>query len=209
MSDFTDETILPTKGDPLFLGVIGARADATQEKILEDVITPILQELGRMPDRLILPADGLSTIFISDWSERLKLPTQIYEADWRRHQRRAKIFRDARIQQESTHFLIFLNKRSDYNEKLAVKLAKQGRSVFTVTYSDWSLEMLSLPPEPDPAPEIGQITEKVLDPSSRSPPLRPTKRGNKLDTGKGRAQKQSTPSGVPGSQPLLISLWEA
>jgi hypothetical protein len=208
MSDFTDETILPTKGDPLFLGVIGGRADATQEKILEDVITPMLQELGRMPDRIILPADGLSTIFISDWSERLKLPTQIYEADWRRHQRRAKIFRDARIQQESTHFLIFLNKRSDYNEKLAVKLAKQGRVVFTVTYSDWSLDMLSLP-TPEPAPEIGALTEKVLVPSSRSPPPRPTKRGNKLDTGKGRAQKQSRPSTVPGNQPLLTSLWEA
>ena len=206
MTDFTDETILPTKGDPLFLGVIGARADATQEKILEDVITPILQELGRMPDRLILPADGLSTIFISDWSERLKLPTQIYEADWRRHQRRAKIFRDARIQQESTHFLIFLNKRSDYNEKLAVKLAKQGRTVFTVTYSDWSLEMLS-PPLPEP--ETGAITEKVPAPSSRLPPPRPTKRGNKLDTEKGRAQKQLTQSGVPGSQSLLTSLWEA
>jgi hypothetical protein len=206
MSDFTDETILPTKGDPLFLGVIGARADATQERILEDVITPILQELGRMPDRLILPADGLSTIFISDWSERLKLPTQIYEADWRRHQRRAKIFRDARIQQESTHFLIFLNKRSDYNEKLAVKLAKQGRTVFTVTYSDWSLDMLSLPP---PEPEVEQLTENIPSPSSRSPPLRPTKRGNKLDTGKGQVQKQSKPSGVPGSQSLLTSLWEA
>jgi hypothetical protein len=206
MSDFTDETILPTKGDPLFLGVIGARADATQEKILEEVITPILQELGRMPDRLILPADGLSTIFISDWSERLKLPTQIYEADWRRHQRRAKIFRDARIQQESTHFLIFLNKRSDYNEKLAIKLAKQGRAVFTVTYSDWSLEMLSLPP---PEPEAEQLTENIPGSSSRSQPPRPTKRGNKLDTGKGRVQTQSTPSVVPGSQSLLTSLWEA
>ena len=204
MTDFTDETILPTKGDPLFLGIIGSRTDATYEKILEEVITPILQELGRMPDRVILPADGLSTILISDWSERLKLPTQIYEADWRRHQRRAKIFRDTRIQQESTHFLIFLNKRSEYNEKLAVKLAKQGRTVFTVTYSDWSLEMLTLP---EPEPE--SITEKVLDPSSRSPPPRPTKRGNKLDTGKGQAQKQLTQSGVPGTQLLLKSLWEA
>lgn len=200
MADFTDETILPTKGDPFFLGIIGSRADATQEKILEEVITPMLQELGRMPDRVILPSDGLSTIFISDWSERLKLPTQIYEADWRRHQRRAKIFRDARIQQESTHFLIFLNKRSEYNEKLAIKLAKQGRTVFTVTYSDWSLEMLT-------PPELEIVIEQHPSSQLPSPPL--TKRGSKRDTGKVREQKQLTQSGVPGNQSLLTTLWEA
>lgn len=206
MTDFTDENTTPTKGDPLFLGVIGARADATQEKIIDTVITPILQELGRMPDRIILPADGLSTIFISDWSERLKLPTQIYEADWRRHQRRAKIYRDARIQQESTHFLIFLNKRSEYNEKLALRLAKQGRTVFTVNYSDWSLEMLVAPAQ---VPSLEEITEKQPGPSSRSQPPRPAKHGSKQDTGKVSGRQQSQQSGVPGNQSLLTSLWEA
>jgi hypothetical protein len=73
----------------------------------------------------------------------LKIPTQIYEADWRKHQRRAKIFRDARIQQEATHFIVFLNKRSEFNEKLANRLAKQGKPVFTVSYNEWCIEMLS------------------------------------------------------------------
>ncbi len=143
MSDFTDENTELQKGDPLYLGVIGSRQDIDQVITHESIVNPILQELGRIPDKLILPAEGTSTIFLSDWGEMLKIPTQIYEADWRKHQRRAKIFRDARIQQESTHFIVFLNKRSEFNEKLANRLAKQGKPVFTVSYNDWSIEMLS------------------------------------------------------------------
>jgi hypothetical protein len=148
MSDFTDENIELEKGSPLYLGVIGSRQDADQTTLLESVVNPILQELGRVPDKVILPAEGTSTIFLSDWADMLKIPTQIYEADWRKHQRRAKIFRDARIQQESTHFIIFLNKRSEFNEKLANRLAKQGRPVFTVSYNDWSIEMLTADSKP-------------------------------------------------------------
>lgn len=143
MSDFTDENAELEKGSPLYLGVIGSRQDIDQIKVQELIINPILQELGRVPDKMILPSEGTSTIFLSDWAEMLKIPTQIYEADWRKHQRRAKIFRDARIQQESTHFIVFLNKRSEFNEKLANRLAKQGKPVFTVSYNDWSIELLS------------------------------------------------------------------
>jgi Zn-dependent M32 family carboxypeptidase len=142
MSDFTDENAELQKGDPLYLGIIGSRQDIDHIKVHELIINPILQELGRVPDKLILPAEGTSTIFLSDWAEMLKIPSQIYEADWRKHQRRAKIFRDARIQQESTHFIVFLNKRSEFNEKLANRLARQGKPVFTVSYNDWSIEML-------------------------------------------------------------------
>jgi hypothetical protein len=143
MSEFTDEIIELQKGQPLYLGVIGSRQDIDQIKLLENLINPILEELGRVPDKIILPAEGVSTIFLSDWADMLKIPTQIYEADWRKHQRRAKIFRDARIQQEATHFIVFLNKRSEFNEKLANRLAKQGKPVFTVSYNEWSIEMLS------------------------------------------------------------------
>lgn len=143
MSDFTDENTELEKGVPLYLGVIGSRQDIDQIKVHELIINPILQELGRVPDKIILPAEGTSTIFLSDWAEMFKIPTQIYEADWRKHQRRAKIFRDARIQQESTHFIIFLNKRSEFNEKLANRLARLGKPVFTINYTDCSIELLS------------------------------------------------------------------
>jgi len=141
--DFEDEI---QKGTPIYMGVIGARTDINQEQI-QDILIAILQELGRPPDQLILPSEGSSSIFISDWADSLKIPTQIYEADWRRHQRRAKIFRDTRIQKESTHFIIFLNKRSEYNMKLSERLHKQGKQVFTIDYSN-QIEHLIASEEP-------------------------------------------------------------
>jgi hypothetical protein len=194
MTDFTDETEPIAKGTTIFLGVVGSRTDITPEKLLEQVMNPILQELGRTPDRIILPSEGISSIYLSDWADTLKIPSQIYEADWHRHQRRAKIFRDARIQQESTHFIVFLNKRSEFNEKLALRLAKQGRQVFTVAYADWSIELL---------------TSEVEESSSTQQPARPTKRGSKRDTGKAQGSRQYQPSKVPGNQGLLTSLWGA
>ena len=167
MSDFTDEDI--QKGEPLFLGVLGSRVDLKQEKIIEFLMA-VLEELERPPDQIILPAEGTSSIFISDWAESLKIPTQIYEADWRRHQRRAKIYRDSRIQKESTHFLIFLNKRSEFNEKLADRLCRQGRIVFTVTYAD------------------AEITKLI---SSEEQPLQ-EERGSKRGTGKVQGLRQLT-----------------
>lgn len=130
--DFTDEPAELTVGTPFFLGVLGSRADANQEQI-QEIMTLLLQEIGKVPERLILPSEGTSSIWVSDWAETLKIPTQVYEADWFRHQRKAKVLRDARIQKEATHFLIFLNKRSAFYESLAERLTKKGHTVFTIT----------------------------------------------------------------------------
>lgn len=184
MQEFTDEDA-PQKGQPLFLGILGSRQDGTQDKYLYEILGPILQELGRIPDKVILPSEGISSIYISDWADSLKIPNQMYEADWRQHQRRAKIFRDARIQMEATHFLVFLNKRSEFNEKLANRLARKGHTVFTIGYKDWTLETLTV--------------EEPL-PSSQSPPPRPAKRGSKQGTGKEPEHPQSTLLKYLGSQ---------
>lgn len=175
--DFTDEDLTLQKGTPIYLGIIGSRQDLSQQTIIESILTPILQELERPPDRIILPSEGVTSIFISDWAESLKIPTQVYEADWFRHNRRAKIYRDARIQSESTHFLIFLNKRSEFNQTLANRLAKKGFPVFTISYTELNVEML--------------ITES--DPSSQQQPPRRAKRENKPGIGKGSKQTTLTP----------------
>ena len=196
--DFTDETE-PTKGQPLFLGVLGSRPDVKQQELEEQILHPLLEVLGRPPDQLILPTEGLSSILISDWADQLNIPSQVYEADWHRHNRRAKLFRDLRIQNESTHFLIFLNKRSTFNEKLAERLAKKGYTVFTVAYKGLELEQLIVENQPT-----------AEQPSSSSLPLpRQEERASKQGTGKEQGLRQSLLSEYPGSQCLLIDPSEA
>ena len=206
MSDFTDETPEEIKrAEPLFLGVIGSRTDATETRIRDEVLLPILQELGRMPDKLILPEEGASSIYIHDWADTMKIQSHIYQCDWQRHGKRAKIFRDSRIQEESTHFLIFLQKRSEFNEKLGTRLARKGYHVFTVSYSDWSIEELVF--TDPPASELPQKQHQRSLPSSQ--PAGPAKRGRKPDTGRVPASRQSQQSAGPGSQQQLTDLWEA
>jgi hypothetical protein len=152
MSDFTDELEAPSKPKPFFLGVLGSRNDGTEEDYLHKVLFPMLEVMERTPEKVILPAEGTSTIWIQNWAESMKIPTETYQADWRRHQRRAKIFRDARIQQEGTKFLVFLNMRSEANEKIANRIAEHGREVFTVKYATWEMELLT--PEETPCESL-------------------------------------------------------
>jgi hypothetical protein len=190
MTDFTDEHEPLQKGNPFILGVIGSRPDDNQQHFLETIIYPILEVLEQTPNELILPAEGNSSIWLSDWADSLKIPTQLYEADWRRHKRRAKIYRDARIQQEATHFLIFLNKRSNSNEQIATRLARSGKEVFTVSYEDSEIEQL-----------IIEQTSVSLQPAH------PTGPGSKRGTGKGRGRSRVQKSEGPGTQAQLIDLW--
>jgi hypothetical protein len=192
MTDFTDETEPLQKGKPFVLGVIGSRSDDNQQQFLETIVYPILEVLEQPPNELILPAEGNSSIWLSDWADSLKIPTQLYEADWRRHKRRAKIYRDARIQQEGTHFLIFLNKRSNSNEQIATRLARAGKVVFTVSY------------------ETSEIEQLIIEqPSLSSQSAPPAGRGSKRGTGKGPARSRGQTSTGPGTQVQLIDLWGA
>jgi hypothetical protein len=190
MTDFTDEEV-PEKTEPIYLGIIGSRNDISNQNIIYNIMNPILQELKRPPEKVILPSEGSSSIFISDWADSLHIPCQIYEADWHRHQRRAKIFRDSRIQKESTHFIVFLNKRSEFNEKLAIRLAKQNHTVFTISWKNCEIEELLIekPPSlqlPLPLPEVHE-----------------SKRG----TGKGSRRKEERPLLDHKSHNPLLKLW--
>lgn len=202
---FTDE---PSTADgipkPIILGVLGYRTDATQNKLVEDVMTPLLQELGRVPERILLPSEGASSIFLSDWADGLQIHTQIYEADWRRHQRRALIYRDARIQEEATHFLIFLNKRSTANEKIAMRLARKGHPVLTVTYADWSLEYLTTDESTCPEPRASSQQKSPHQTAWLGLPEEPDR---KSGTGKGKGSHQVQRPGDLGNQRTLKEAW--
>ena len=126
----------------IVLGVLGNRNKITETELQDNALTLILQELGRMPDRVLIPSEGNSSIFIQEWAESLHIKTQVFQADWVRNGRIAQIIRDDRIQKECTHSLIFLSPKSNKPEKLAEKMAKKGKTVFTLSSNNQTLEVL-------------------------------------------------------------------
>jgi hypothetical protein len=114
----------------IILGVFGY-----QNKMLftdvQEIMTGILQEIERLPDKILVPSEGNSSMYVQDWAESLHIKTQIFQSDWMRNGKSAQRFRDERIQKECTHALVFLSNRSDRLEKYAESLAKKGKIVFS------------------------------------------------------------------------------
>lgn len=127
--DFDEARIV---GTPIYLGILGIHNQITKEEIHEKVLHPLMSSLGRLPDKILLPAEGTSSAFISIWAERSHIDTQCIEADWRKFQRKAGILRDARILKECSHLLTFVGVKSRSNEQTAIRHAKKGKQVFLV-----------------------------------------------------------------------------
>lgn len=123
---------IPTFVDPIVLGVLGIHNTITKQEIHEKILHPLMSVLGRLPEQVVLPSEGTSSAYISIWSEKHNVSRQCVEADWKKFQRQAGILRDARIQKEATHFLVFVGAKSNTYEKTAIRLAKKGKRVFTV-----------------------------------------------------------------------------
>jgi len=119
-------------GKPIYLGILGIHNQISKEDIHEKILHPLMSVLGRLPDKIILPSEGISSAYISIWAERHQIDTQCVEADWKRFQRKAGILRDARILKESTHLLTFVGMKSRSNEQTAIKQVKKGKQVFVV-----------------------------------------------------------------------------
>jgi len=127
-------------------GIFGSSNTISERNLQDQVLVPILQELGRMPDHMLIPTEGNSSIYIQEWAESLRITTQLFQSDWARNGRIAQILRDDRMQKECTHALVFLSARSNKLEKMAEKMTKKGKIVFTSS-TDLTLTQLVLPPE--------------------------------------------------------------
>ena len=146
MDDFGEEIHMP---NTILLGILGSRQDVTYDIFHEQILNPILGELGRMPERLILPSEAASSALFHGWGKKMRLASITYETDWYRLGRKAGIVRDNRIISESTHLIVFLGKRSEHYLKKAEQLAKKGKTVFTVSIN-YQLEMLTACDQPLP-----------------------------------------------------------
>jgi hypothetical protein len=135
------------KAVPISLGVLGSSQDSfwNQNTISDTILNPVLADLGRLPDSMLLPTDGASSLLLQVWGEKQKIPLTCLDADWAKLGKKARALRDARILKESTHLLLFLGKRSDTYEKIAIRECKKGKIVYTIdTQSkelvEWRLE---------------------------------------------------------------------
>ena len=137
-STFNEAISVPS---PCIMGVFGI-TKITEKDLHSHICTPILSELERIPDKMLLPSEGNSSIYLQSWAESLGIKTQIFQSDWARNGRVAQRIRDERIQKECTHALVFLSNRSDRLEKYAETLARKGKIVFTSS-PNHELQMLS------------------------------------------------------------------
>jgi putative NADH-flavin reductase len=144
MSTLDDEIYTPST---IILGVFGNRK-ISESELHEKVLNLILQELERLPDRILIPVEGISSIYIQDWADSLKVSTHAFQTDWVRNGKVAQILRDDRIQRECTHALVFLSPKSDKLEKMAERMAKKGKTVFTSSCHSHELEQLVFEPQP-------------------------------------------------------------
>ena len=151
----------------IVLGVFGY-----QNKVLfadvQEIMTAILQEIGRLPDKILIPSEGNSSMYLQDWAESLHIKTQIFQSDWMRNGKSAQRFRDERIQKECTHALVFLSNRSDRLEKYAESLAKKGKIVFTTNivnhqhFPENQIVMLSVEQASTPVRKSGKERGQTL-----------------------------------------------
>ena len=126
----------------IILALFGYHNKVTSTDVQEHTLTPILEELGRLPDIILLPSEGHSSIYVGDWAESLHIKTQVFQSDWTRNGKVAQRIRDEHMQKECTHALVYLSNRSDRLEKYAELLAKKGKIVFTSS-SNQTLQMLT------------------------------------------------------------------
>ena len=124
-----EDTIFTPK--VIVLGVFGSTNKVSEKDLQEHVLLPILQELGSVPTKLLLPSEGNSSIYLQEWGETLSISTQVFRSDWARNGKIAQHLRDDQIRNECTHALVFLSSRSARLERFSELLSKKGKMVFT------------------------------------------------------------------------------
>lgn len=115
------------------IGIFGSRKNMNETDLYETILNPVLSELGRMPEKILMPADNNATsIYLEDWAKHLKIPLQAFQADFHSQGKRATILRDGRIERECTVAIVFQAPRSTRYNTLAERMVKHGKRVFFI-----------------------------------------------------------------------------
>jgi len=107
------------------LGVLGSRSALTKQIMQNEILNPILDDIGKQIKKVILPDDTLSSTYIECWANRKDIQVELVKSDWTMNGKRAGVFRDLQIEKQSTVLLVFEGPRSRYYLDLAERIAKR------------------------------------------------------------------------------------
>ncbi len=99
----------------------------------------LIEDIGT-PQSVIVPVGSNSSIYIEGWAEDNEIPVMLCEADFMKNGRMAAVYRDAQIQREATHFIVFGGPRSQKPLQVARSLAKKGKTVYYLAYGSTEIE---------------------------------------------------------------------
>ena len=121
---------------PLITAFFGCSNQLTEQQLQDDVLIPLLEEWGRIPDEIRVPAEGATSQWIDEWATTMHIPVHVFQADWVQHGRRAQMIREAGMRKGATCAVVFLSTRSDRLEKYAETMARRdGKQVITISTS--------------------------------------------------------------------------
>jgi hypothetical protein len=109
---------------PKILGVIGARNSLTKQILQNEILNPILDDLGKI-DKILLPEEHLTSTYIEAWAIRKEIDYDFIKSDWLNYGKKAGILRDGQIERQSTALLVFEGPRSRFYLDFAEKIARR------------------------------------------------------------------------------------
>jgi hypothetical protein len=145
------------------LGILGARNAITKQIMQDEILNPILDDLGKdQIKKILLPSEPLSSTYIECWAQRQGIQTVPLKSDWINNGRRAGLVRDAQIQKECSAFLIFEGPKSRYYLDLAERIAKKNADVKVYVVESKSVSPLLLQTDQESRFTIDEASEKEL-----------------------------------------------
>lgn len=120
---------------PLITAFFGYSNQLTESQLQDDVLIPLIEQWGRVPDQILLQNDGATSQWIDEWATLMRIPVRIFQADWLQHGRQAQMLRESGMRKEANCAVVFLSNRSNRLEKYAETMARRdaNKQVFTVT----------------------------------------------------------------------------
>jgi hypothetical protein len=145
------------------LGILGARNAITKQIMQDEILNPILDDLGKdQIKKILLPSEPLSSTYIECWAQRQGIETMLLKSDWVNNGRRAGVVRDAQIQKECNAFLIFEGPKSRYYLDLAERIAKKNADVRVYVVESKSVSPVLLQADQESRFTINEASEKEL-----------------------------------------------